>query len=207
MKLKERVKSNESLTKIAHWMLIQRNRYRPRWWVRAFWNPFVHKRGKNAVISRKARKDLFPFKSFEIGANSFIEDFAIINNAIGRVIIGKRTLVGIGTVIIGPVVMGDDILIAQNCVITGQNHSYADVKLPISKQEDIVKEITIEDQAWLGANCVIVPGVTIGKHAVVAAGSVVTKNVAAFSIVGGNPAKLIRQYNPETKEWERARKK
>ncbi len=203
MGLKERVKSSESLTRLAHWMLIPRNRYRPRWWVRALWNPFVHKRGKNAVFSRRARKDLFPFRPFVLGANSFVEDFAVINNAIGHVIIGERTLVGIGTVIIGPVVLGDDILIAQNCVITGQNHSYANVNLPISGQKDIVKETIIEDQAWIGANCVIVPGVTIGKHAVVAAGSVVTKNVPAYSIVGGNPAKLIRQYNWDTKEWAR----
>ncbi len=206
MGLKEKVKSNEFLTKIAHWMLIPRNRYRPRWWVRAFWNPFVHQRGKNSVFSRRARKDLFPFRPFVLGANSFIEDFAVINNAIGHVIIGERTLVGIGTVVIGPVVLGNDILIAQNCVITGQNHSYADVSLPITQQKDIVKETKIEDQVWIGANCVVVPGVTVGKHAVVAAGSVVTKDVPAFSIVGGNPAKLIRQYNSASKEWERVKK-
>jgi len=207
MGLKERVKSSESLTKLAHWMLIPRNRYRPRWWVRALWNPFVHKRGKNSVFARKARKDLFPFSPFELGANSFIEDFAVVNNAIGHVIIGERTLVGISTVIIGPVVLGNDILIAQNCVITGQNHNYFDVNLPITQQKDIVKETKIEDQAWIGANCVVVPGVIIGKHAVVAAGSVVTKDVPPFSIVGGNPAKLIRQYNWDTKEWERVKNK
>ncbi|HHB77722.1 MAG TPA: acyltransferase [Saprospiraceae bacterium] len=206
MGLKEKVKSNKQLKKWAHWMLIPRNRYRPRWWVRALWNPFVHKRGKNSVFSRKARKDLFPFSPFELGANSFVEDFAVINNAIGPVIIGERTLVGISSVIIGPVVLGNDILIAQNCVITGQNHNYADINLPITKQKDIVKETKIEDQAWIGANCVVVPGVTVGKHAVVAAGSVVTKDVPPFSIVGGNPAKLIRQYNPTSKEWERVRK-
>lgn len=207
MGLKERVKSNEKLKKLAHIMLIPRNRYRPRWWVRAFWNPFVHKKGKNAVFSRRARKDLFPFSPFEMGVDSFIEDFAVINNAIGRVIIGNRTLVGIGSVIIGPVIIGNDILIAQNVVITGQNHNYVNVDLPISQQKDIVKEIRIEDEVWIGANVVIVPGVIIGRHSIIAAGSVVTKDVPPRSIVGGNPAKLIRQYDDNTEEWERVQKK
>ena len=136
-----------------------------------------------------------------------IEDFAVINNAIGPVIIGERTLIGISSVIIGPVTLGNDILIAQNVVLSGQNHGYEDVNLPISKQEDIVKEIVLEDEVWLGANVVVVAGVRIGKHAVVAAGSIVTKDVPAFSIVAGNPAKVIRLYNPKTEDWERIKKK
>ncbi len=206
MSIKDRIKSSERLKKIAHFMLIPRNRYRPRWWVRALLNPFVHKKGKNAVFSRKARKDLFPFSPFELGANSLIEDFSVINNAIGPVIIGERTLIGISSVIIGPVTLGNDILIAQNVVISGQNHGYEDANLPISKQKDIVKHIKIEDEVWLGANVVVVAGVTIGKHAVVAAGSVVTKDVPAFSIVAGNPARIIRQYNPKTEDWDRIKK-
>lgn len=203
MSLKERIKSSERLKKTAQFMLIPRNRFRPRWWVRVFLNPFVHKKGKNAIFSRKARKDLFPFSPFELGANSLIEDFSVINNAVGRVIIGDRTLIGISSVIIGPVILGNDILIAQNVVISGQNHGYTDANVPISKQKDVVKEIRIEDEAWLGANVVVVAGVTIGKHAIIAAGSVVTKDVPAFSIVAGNPARMIRKYNPTTKDWER----
>ncbi len=203
MGFKKWIKSNPRIKKIAHFLLIPRNRYRPRWWVRVFLNPFFHKRGRHSVIGRRARLDLFPFNPFELGANSFIEDFAVINNAIGPVIIGCRTLVGISTVIIGPVTLGDDILIAQHCVITGQNHNYSDVNLPITQQKDIVKETRIEDQAWIGANSVIVPGVTVGKHAVVAAGSVVTKDVPAYTIVAGNPARIIRRYDADSGEWVR----
>lgn len=57
--------------------------------------------------------------------------------------------------------------------------------------------IIIEDEVWIGANCVIISGVTIGKSAIIAAGSVVTKDVPAFAIVGGNPAKFIKWRIPE----------
>jgi acetyltransferase-like isoleucine patch superfamily enzyme len=56
---------------------------------------------------------------------------------------------------------------------------------------------------WIGANVVVVAGVTIGKHAIVAAGSIVTKNVPAYSVVAGNPARIIKQYNTVTGKWDR----
>jgi len=59
---------------------------------------------------------------------------------------------------------------------------------------------------WIGANAVVVAGITIGTHSIVAAGSVVTKDVPDFTIVGGNPAKILKQYNGDTKEWERVKK-
>ncbi len=58
-------------------------------------------------------------------------------------------------------------------------------------------EIVIEDEVWIGTNVIVMSGVTIGKGAIVAAGSVVTKNVAPFSVVGGNPAKFIKWRIPE----------
>jgi maltose O-acetyltransferase len=65
--------------------------------------------------------------------------------------------------------------------------------------------ITVEDYVWIGGNSTILPGVTIGKHAIVAAGSVVTKDVPPNTIVGGNPARLIREIQPTDKEhWETA---
>jgi len=63
--------------------------------------------------------------------------------------------------------------------------------------------IIIEDECWIGANAVITAGVTIGKHSVIAAGSVVTKNIPPYSVAVGNPARVIKQYNFETKQWLR----
>ena len=201
--LKEKIKSNAQLKALAQFLLMPTNEYRPRWWVRVFWNPFKHKKGKGTVIKWRTRMDVFPYNRFEVGENSLIEDFSTINNAVGDVFIGNNTLVGLSNVIIGPVTLGDNILLAQNVVLSGLNHAFDDVTKPITQQNHTTKLIKINDGAWIGANVVIVPGVTIGKNAVVAAGSIVTKDVPPFTVVGGNPAKTLKQYNPNTKSWEK----
>jgi acetyltransferase-like isoleucine patch superfamily enzyme len=127
----------------------------------------------------------------------------VINNGMGDVIIGDRSRVGISSVVIGPVTIGNDVILAQHVVMSGLNHGYEDVTIPIKDQKCTVKPIRIEDECWIGANAVITSGVTIGKHSVVAAGSVVTKDVPPFSIVGGNPAKVLKQYNLQTGQWEK----
>ena len=206
MGLKEKIKSNPTLTKLVFWMLTPRNQARPRLWIRLFVNPFKHKRGRGSTIRRSARMDVMPFNNFEIGRNSTIEDFATINNGVGDVIIGERTRVGLGNTIIGPVTIGNDIMFAQNIVASGLNHGYEDITIPIADQPVNTAQITIEDEAWIGANAVITAGVTIGKHSVVAAGCVVVKDVAPYTIVGGNPGRVLKVYNKESKQWEKPAK-
>ena len=91
----------------------------------------------------------------------------------GRIEIGAHTAVGPGT------------------VIRAANHCIARQDVPIMHQGHVPGQIIIEEDVWIGANCVITPDVRIGRGAVVGAGAVVTRNVAPFSIVGGVPAKLI----------------
>lgn len=203
MSLKEKIKQNKQLKAFALFMLMPRNEHRPRLWVRWFWNSWKHKRGKGALVRWNTRLDVLPFNKFDIGTKTVIEDYVTVNNGIGDVVIGDRTLVGISCVVIGPVTMGNDIMLAQHVVMSGLNHGYQDINLPISEQPCTTAEIVIEDEAWIGANSVITAGVRIGKHSIVAAGSVVTKNVPPYSIFGGNPAKMLKQYNFETKEWEK----
>lgn len=203
MGLVDKIKSNDKLKQLALRMMMPRNQARPRLWVRWFVNPLKHKKGKHVCIRRRTRMDVMPWNFFSIGNDSTIEDFATVNNGVGEVIIGERTRIGLGNTIIGPVHIGNDIMFAQNIVASGLNHGYEDIHMPISDQPTSTKRITIEDEVWIGANSVIVAGVTIGKHAVVAAGSVVTKSVAPYTIVAGNPAKPLKQYNPATKRWER----
>jgi acetyltransferase-like isoleucine patch superfamily enzyme len=205
MGLQDKIKNNPALKKFVLWLLIPKNQARPRLWVKLFLNPFKHKRSKGSTICRRVRNDILPFNNFYLGENSTIEDFATVNNGVGDVIIGDRTRIGIGNVVIGPVKIGNDVMFAQNIVLSGLNHGYEDINTPPSIQPVSTKQITIADDVWIGANAVITAGVTVGKHSVVAAGSVVTKDVPPFSIVGGNPAKLIKQYNPETKTWERVK--
>jgi acetyltransferase-like isoleucine patch superfamily enzyme len=184
-------------------MLIPTNDYKPRLWVRLFVNPFKHKRGKGSIVRFKTRMDLFPFNKFELGARSVIEDFSTINNGVGDVFIGSHTIIGLSNTIIGPVEIGNNVMMAQHVVISGLNHGYADIDIPPSDQPVVTSKITVCDDVWIGANSVITAGVRIGKHAVVGGGSVVTKDVPDYAIVAGNPAKVIKQYNFQTKNWER----
>jgi len=203
MGIKEKISSNEKLKKIVHWLLIPRNQARPRLWVKLLVNPFIHKKGKRTLIRCRTRMDILPFNKFYIGNDSTIEDFATINNGVGDVYIGDRTRIGLGCTIIGPVKIGNDIMLAQNIVISGLNHNYENIYQPISSQGVSTSQIVIEDETWIGANSVIVAGVTVGKHSVIAGGSVVTKDVPPYSIVAGNPAKVLKKYNFETENWEK----
>ncbi len=203
MGIAETIKSNKSLKKFVHYLLIPRGQARPRLWVKYFVNPFYHKRGKNSVIRRRTRIDVLPFNPFSLGEGSTIEDFSTINNGVGAVIIGNNSRIGIGNVVIGPVTVGNNVILAQNIVMSGLNHGYEDINLPIHKQPVSTAPIFIEDDSWIGANAVVTAGVTIGKHCVIAAGAVVTKDIPPFSIAVGNPARVIKQYNKETGKWEK----
>lgn len=184
-------------------MLIPKGEARPRVWVKLFVNIFVHKRGKGSKIRNMTRVDVLPFNRFELGEHSIIEDFSTVNNGVGDVIIGNNTLIGMGNVIIGPITIGNDVILAQHVVASGLNHEYRDINVPIHRQEVTTAMITIGDHCWIAANVVITAGVTIGKHCVVAAGAVVTKDMPAYAVIAGNPAKPIKLYNQETKTWER----
>jgi acetyltransferase-like isoleucine patch superfamily enzyme len=85
--------------------------------------------------------------------------------------------------------------------MSGLNHSYEYINLPISKQKVATAPIIFEDECWIGANAVVTAGVTIGRHSVIAAGAVVTKNIPPYSVAVGNPARVIKQYDFTKKEW------
>ncbi|TYA78492.1 acyltransferase [Seonamhaeicola marinus] len=205
MGLKEKIKSNDKLKKLVHWSILIPKQTRPRLWIKWFVNPFYHKKGKGARVRPRTRMDVVPWNKFELGSDSTIEDFSAINNGVGDVVIGDRTKIGLSNTIIGPVTIGNDIRLAQNITVSGLNHDYQDVHQPIHEQGVSTSEIVLEDNSWLGANVVVVAGVTIGKHCIVAAGSVVTKDVPPYSVVVGNPARVIKQYNQDTKTWEKVK--
>ncbi len=199
--LKEKIKSNPRLKSLAEWLLQPPHEYRPRWWIRHILNPFIHKVSKKAVIRRTARLDVFPYKRFEVGEYSIIEDFTLLANACGDVILGKKVLIGCGSKIIGPITFGDNILLAQNVVLSGLNHEYEDPTRPIVEQGFNVKEIVVEDGVWIGAGAIVTQGVHIGRNSVVGAGSVVTRDVPSYSVVIGNPARVVKYFDFKTQKW------
>ena len=96
----------------------------------------------------------------------------------------------------------DDVLIADKVYISDNIHQYKDVCVPIKNQPVVFKkQVTIGSGAWLGENvCVI--GASVGKNSVIAANSVVTKDIPDYCVAAGVPARVIKQYNFEKHKWE-----
>ncbi|MEG0453872.1 MAG: acyltransferase, partial [Bacteroides sp.] len=111
---------------------------------------------------------------------------------------------GLGDTIIGPATIGNHVHLAQHVTVSGLNHNFEQVDKYIDQQGVSTGHITIEDDVWVGTNSVILPGVTIGHHSVVAAGTVVSRSIPPYCVCAGIPARIIKRYNFETKEWERA---
>jgi acetyltransferase-like isoleucine patch superfamily enzyme len=106
--------------------------------------------------------------------------------------IGKYSQINPGTAIYGKVFIGCYVMIAPNCMIAGGNHGFSAIESPMICQNNSSQGIVIENDVWIGANSTILDGVTIGKGAIIAAGSVVSKDVKPYEIVAGVPAKKIR---------------
>jgi acetyltransferase-like isoleucine patch superfamily enzyme len=113
--------------------------------------------------------------SIQIGNRAFFNINCNINASVG-----------------GRISIGSNCLFGPNVVIHSSNHRYDNILVPIVEQGHNCADIYIEDNVWLGANVIVLAGVTIGEGAIVAAGAVVTEDVPRFSIVGGVPAKFIK---------------
>ena len=87
----------------------------------------------------------------------------------------------------------DDVFFGPNVYVTDQNHGFDDPNLPIGRQSVGEEPVRIGEGSWLGANVVVLPGVTIGKHVAVGAGSVVTKDLPDHCVAVGSPARVIKQ--------------
>jgi len=202
LQIKEKLKQYPIIKRLALNLIMHSVKTRPQWWIRLFQFTYL-KKGKGSVIYRSVRKDLVPFNHFALGNHSVVEDFSCLNNAMGNLIIGNNSRIGLGNTIIGPVLIGNEVNIAQNVTISGLNHNYQDVNKMIASQGVSTFPIVIEDDVWIGANSVILSGVSIGKHSIIAAGSIVTRSVPPFSVAAGNPAKIIKYYDFDKKEWIR----
>lgn len=135
------------------------------------WKVFLKKMG-NKVEIRNRVKIMSPAK-VEIGDNVVINSDSKIGGQLG-------------------IKIGNGVLIGYNVNLVSQNHEYRNPDVPIGKQGYYGGPIIIGDDVWLGANVVVLPNITIGKGAIVGANAVVTKNVNPYTVVGGVPARLIK---------------
>ena len=190
--VREKFKGNPRFKRFVDWLIMNQVETRPRWYVRLLAPLFQH-RGRHSVIHRTVRMDTPPYRQFRLGRYSVIESGACINNAVGDVIIGDHTRVGLHNTVIGPVTIGSHVNLAQGITVTALNHNFSETGRRIDEQGISIKHVIIEDDVWIGANAVILPGVRIGTHSVVAAGAIVTKDVPSHSLVAGVPAKVIKK--------------
>jgi acetyltransferase-like isoleucine patch superfamily enzyme len=144
------------------------------------------------------------FSTLTIGSGSIVEGNIICDKPGASVSIGNNTFIGSSTIICAEgIEIGDDVLISWGCFIVDHN-SHAllwndrrnDVKnwyVGEKTWDNVVsKKVKIGDRSWIGFNALVLKGVCIGEGAVVGAGSVVTKDVPPYAVVGGNPARVIK---------------
>lgn len=136
------------------------------------------------------------FERIELGTNvNIMKNSYIYANDGGSIKIGDNFSMNNNSQIdasSGLIVIGDDCLVGPNCVFRAANHVFDRIDIPINLQGHTYGKIIIENDVWFGSNCVITSNTKIGTGSIIAAGSVVTKDVAPYSIVGGVPAKLIK---------------
>lgn len=154
---------------------------------------------------------LFLGKGVGVGANSFIGPVTVYREKkySPRIEIGDGTWVGKNCSIaaINRVEIGKHVLFAGFVHITDHSHGFEDISKPVAPQPLTSKgPVIIEDDCWLGFGCEILSGVHIGKHCVVGARAVVTHDVPAYSVVAGNPARIIKRYDFKKGEWERVKR-
>jgi acetyltransferase-like isoleucine patch superfamily enzyme len=135
---------------------------------------------------------IWPEGSVSIGERCVIDRHASIECR-GRLMIGARVIIGhhVTIGVDGTVTIGDDCLIAELVSIRDHDHAFGRTDVPIREQGPAVADVTVGRDVWIGAKATLTSGVTIGDHAVVAAGAVVTRDVPEWSIVGGVPAREI----------------
>ena len=189
---RQQMKNSPRFKRLLDYLIMNQRDARPRWYIRLL-APLYQHRGRGSKIYWSVRMDTPPYRKFSLGRHSVVESYSCVNNAVGDVVIGDYTRIGIHNTIIGPVTIGSHVNLAQGITVTALNHNFEDKNKRIDEQGVSTKPVVIGDDVWIGANAVILPGVTIGKHAVVAAGAVVTTDVPENTVVGGVPAKVIKK--------------
>jgi galactoside O-acetyltransferase len=143
-----------------------------------------------------------------VGKDCFVRDRVVFERENAQLSIGDRTFLGNGLIAIAQAVeIGSDVMLAWGVTIVDHNSHgvlfskrQGDTQRWLRGSKDWthveVAEVRIHDKAWIGFNATILKGVTIGEGAVVAAGAIVTKSVPPWTMVGGNPARIIREFTP-----------
>lgn len=139
--------------------------------------------------------------NFSLGRNSIIECTGVIRELGEELIIGDNVGIAANAFIAmrGKVEIGSNTIFGPGVSIHAENHNFSDVDKPIKLQGATRKGVKIGEDCWIGSKAVILDGVTIGSHSIIAAGAVVTKDIPEYCIAGGVPAKVIKMRKEEVK--------
>jgi acetyltransferase-like isoleucine patch superfamily enzyme len=156
--------------------------------------------GRSVIIEDNVMVDALSEKGVRLGNNVTIAKFAtiqctgVIRHLGVGLVIGDNSAVGAYSFIgaQGGIQIGDNVIMGPRVSFHAENHRYNDITLPIRLQGENRQGIIVEDDCWIGAGSIILDGVHIGRGSVIAAGSVVTNNVPAYSVMAGVPARLIK---------------
>ncbi len=157
---------------------------------------------KIAFIVAKIRTYFVTMNMKSVGQNVVIERGSLFAHPY-NVSIGNNVYINFDAKILNTqqskLYIGDDVVIGPElqCVFSNINHS--DTSVPLRKANRTYKSIIIEDDVWIGTRVTVLPGVTIGRGAIVGAGAVVTKDVPPYTIVGGVPARIIKNRKEQPK--------
>jgi len=107
--------------------------------------------------------------------------------------IGSNSSIGRNCQLANDVAIGDDVMMAPDVIIFSVGHNTQSIDMPMRKQGNTLPQpVKIENDVWIGQRVIILPGITIGRGSIIGSGSVVTKDIPAFSVAAGNPAKIIK---------------
>jgi len=124
-----------------------------------------------------------------------------------KLYVGENTYIGAYSHIAGTkdnIIIGKNVQIADRVFITTVDYKYDDIAKPILSQGFASKgDVVIGDECWIGIGSTILSGVKIGKHSIIGANSLVTKNISPYSLAVGNPAHIIKKYDFKAKKWLR----
>lgn len=152
--------------------------------------------GDNVVIDDNVMLDAkgTDNQGITIKDGAFVGRNTILSCKDGDIVIGEKTNIGFNCEIFSAskVELGSKIFLAAYCYLVGGTHKFDRTDIPIMDQERQAKGISVADNCWLGAGVVIDDGVNIARDAIVGAGAVVNKDVDEYAIVGGVPAKFIK---------------
>lgn len=141
------------------------------------------------------RRKIAPYIFFKCGKDVIIKTKAYFGTG-SQLIMGDRSQLGENLKAEADLILGDDVLMGPDVIMLSSSHAFDRMDLPINRQGARPRHpIFIGNDVWIGTRTIILPGVRVGDHAIIGAGSVVTKDVPPLAIVGGNPAKFIRSRN------------